>query len=210
VRVVGQWILFAVFLVPVIAAGAAAQPEPRTFPAPPPTEKGEKGEKAEKAEKGDKADADDLSSQRAKLNAELLGILRAINARAPVAPSGPSSPPKVRPEYPLTDPGKSIDQVREGMNLFRDGYFDAARRTFFNIDPTTLNREDRAFVRYMLACSLRRLGKLPEAEAIYREIANNPDDEFLASCAISQLSLIRSNLDLEAQLEQLRSHAKSK
>ena len=72
------------------------------------------------------------------------------------------------------------------------------------------SKEDRAFVRYMLACSLRRLGKTSEAEVIYREVANSPDDEFLANCAIWQLSLIRSEQELQLQLEQLRSRAKTK
>jgi hypothetical protein len=198
VRVVWQWITFALALVPVIAAGAIAQPEPRTFPAPPPNEKGAKDE------------SDDLSAKREKLQAELLALLKTLSARGPAHPAPPMPPPKTRPDYPPSESGKSIDQLREGMNLFRDNYFEAARRTFFAIDPATLNREDRVFARYMLACSLRRLGKIADAEAIYREVANNPDDEFLANCAVSQLSLIRSNQDLEAQLEQLRSRTKSK
>jgi hypothetical protein len=204
VRVVWRCITFALALVPVIAAGALAQPEPRPLPAPPPTEKFDKEAKEAK-------EAEDLSAQRAKLQAELLALLKTISARAPAGPASPPMPaPKVKPDYPPPESGKSIDQVREGMNLFRDNYFEAARRVFYAIDPATLNREDRVFARYMLASSLRRLGKVADAEVIYREIANNPDDEFLASCAISQLSLIRSNQELEVQLEQLRSRAKSK
>ena len=42
-----------------------------------------------------------------------------------------------------------------------------------------LPKEDRAFVRYMLACCLRRLGRPTEAEVIYREVANGGDDEFV-------------------------------
>jgi hypothetical protein len=184
----------ALVLVPVIAAGA--QPEPRPLPAPPSTDKGE---------------PDDTSAQRAKLQAELLALLKNLSARgAPGPVSPPMSVPKVKPDYPPPDLSRSIDQVREGMNLFRDGSFEASRRTFLAIEPSTLNREDRVFVRYMLACSLRRLNKIADAEVIYREVANNPDDEFLANCAISQLALIRSNQELEAQLEQLRSRAKSK
>jgi hypothetical protein len=203
VRVVGRWIAFALLLVPVIAAGAIAQPEPAPFPPAPPAR--------EKAEKGAKLDDEDLSAQRAKLQADLLALLKTLNARGPVPPMGPPmTSPKGKTDYPPPEPGKSIDQVREGMNLFRDNYFEAARRTFYAIDPATLNREDRVFVRYMYACSLRRVGKIAEAEVVYREVANNPDDDFLASCAISQLSLIRSNADLEAQLEQLRSRTKSK
>ena len=106
---------------------------------------------------------------------------------------------------------KSVDAIREGMNLFRDNDFEGARRIFQLIDPTGLSREDRAFVRYMLASSLRRQGRFAEAEAIYREVGNNPDDdEFLANAALWQISLIRTEQDFQLQLEQLRARAKSK
>ena len=96
------------------------------------------------------------------------------------------------------------------MNLFRDGDFEAARRTFQLIDTTILPKEDRAFVRYMTASCYRRQAKTPEAETIYREVANSGDDEFLASYATQQLYLIGSERELQTQLEQLRSRAKSK
>lgn len=147
-----------------------------------------------------------LSEQRAKLQVELLQLLKRIPATTPMPT--PSVAPKPKPAEP--GDGLKVNAIKEGMNLFRDNNFDAARRTFQLIDPTALDKEDRAFVRYMLACSLRRLGKTSDAEVIYREIANSPDDEFIANCAIWQLSLIRSEQELQAQLEQLRSRAKSK
>lgn len=184
-------------MVPVlaIAAGAAAQPAPRAFP-------------AEKA----KADPEDTSAQRAKLQAEFLSLLKALGDRGPVTPGPmpPPVPPKGKYDYPPTDLGSRVDVIAEGMNLFRDGNFEAARRTFFGADPATLAPPDRLFARYMLACSLRRLNKVADAEVIYREVANSTGDEFLANCAIWQLSLIGANKELEAQLEQLRSRAKSR
>lgn len=156
-----------------------------------------------------KSGTEDTAAQRAKLMAELRVLLEKANSTP--ASGGTSAPvaPKPKPVDPATV-GKSIDAVREGMNQFRDNDFEAARRTFQWIDPNALGREDRAFVRYMLASSLRRLNKTAEAEIVYREVANAGDDEFLANCAIWQLSLIKSEQELQVQLEQLRSRAKSK
>lgn len=180
---VWRWATFATVLVPLLAAMAlAADPkngEPST------------------------------SEQRAKLQAELLQLLKRINSAPAPMPYPPSMPPVPKPKYEPGD-GTKVNAIKEGMNLFRDNNFDAARRVFQLIDTATLDREDRAFVRYMLACSLRRLGKTSDAEVIYREVANSSDDEFLANCAIWQLSLIRSEQELQLQLEQLRSRTKTK
>jgi|GEM_PF-6057517 len=186
-----RWLIFAVVVVPFAAMLAEAQP-----PAP-------EG-KASEGKNG--VSETSTSAERAKLQADLLLLLKRISA-APAPSPYPSPPPKTRPDVPE---GSRVDAIREGMNLFRDNDFEAARRAFQLIDPTALGREDRAFVRYMLACCLRRLGKTAEAEPIYREVANSPDDEFLANCAIWQLSLIRSDQELQLQLEQLRARAKSK
>jgi hypothetical protein len=196
--------------VPVVAAAALAQPEPRPLPAPsllapsPPVAPAPAPVTAPPVAVGE---FDNPGAQRAKLQADLEALIRAINARSA---TGPTVAPPKKPDYPPPDLSKSVDQVREGMNLFRDGSFVAARRVFSEVDPTTLNREDQVFVRYMLACSHRRLNNVTEAETIYREVANNSASEFLANCAISQLALLRSNQDLETLLEQLRSRAKSK
>jgi hypothetical protein len=180
---------FACVFVPSLAMMAGAQPVPPR-----------------------KIDLEDAaaSAERAKLQAELLSMLRRLStAPAPsAAPPVPLYPPKGKaPE--VTDAAKA-DAIREGMNLFRDGNFEAARRAFQLIEPTPLSREDRIFVRYMQACCLRRLGRAAESEVIYREVANSPDDEFLANCAIWQLSLIRTEADLQLQLDQLRARANLK
>ena len=183
-----RWLTFAAVLTPVVGVGALAQP-----PGGP----------------DKKPDETSNAAERAKLQADLLLVLKRINvAPAPMPYPPPPAPPKTKVDY--SGGGTSIDPIREGMNLFRDNDFEGARRTFQLIDPAALNKEDRAFVRYMLACSLRRQNKTGEAEVIYREVANSTDDEFLTNCAIWQLSLIKSDQELQVQLEQLRSRAKSK
>lgn len=193
---VWRWVTFAFVLGLVVAVGATAQP-PMPFP-------------ADKSAVDRKPGTEDTAAERARLQAELLLLLKRISASPTPVTYPPSGAPGPRPKTDSGSGGKSIDTIREGMNYFRDNDFDAARRTFQLIDPTALGREDRAFVRYMLACSLRRQNRFSEAEAIYREVANSQDDEFYTTCAIWQLSLIRSEQELRVQLEQLRSRAKSK
>lgn len=191
---VGLWRLVACAVVLATAVAGAEPAEPMPAPAVPDVK------------------GTDTTAERAKLQAELLALLKRMSANpSPPMPS-PVPPTAVAPPKAKADPdAKSLDPVREAMNLFRDNDFELARQIFQRIDPTTLpTKEDRVFVRYMVACCHRRQGRVAEAEVIYREVANNRDDEFLAGYAQQQLSLIGSERELQAQLEQLRSRAKSK
>ena len=51
--------------------------------------------------------------------------------------------------------------------------------------------DDRAFVQYMTASCLRQLGKRSEAAVLYRDVADAKDDEFLAECAVWQLTSVQ-------------------
>lgn len=150
--------------------------------------------------------------KRDELYAELTKALnRALEAPPPAPAPAPrtTQPPKtVLPELPLDAAPASI--IKAGVNLFKNNEFEAARIAFAGLDLTALPREDRAFVKYMTACCLRRLGRIAEAETAFREVANSDDDEFHKNCAVWQLSLLKSNRDLETQLGELRSRAKSK
>jgi hypothetical protein len=153
----------------------------------------------------------DSSAKRAELQAELLTILKRMSAN----PTPPMAPPVTPVTAPSPKDGGKVeavppDRIRAAMNLFRDNQLEAARDAF-NLMPTEgMPKEDKAFVRYMLASCHRRLGSTAKAEAIYREVANSGDDEFFAGYASQQLYLISSERELQTQLEQLRSRAKSK
>lgn len=189
---VGLWRSVACAAVLATAVGSSAQP----MPAPAlPDVKGT-----------------DTAAEKARLQAELLALLKRMSANpAPPMPS-PVPPVAVAPKPRSdADAAKSLDPVREAMNLFRENDFESARLIFQRIDPATLpSKEDRAFVRYMIASCHRRQGRIADAEVVYREVANNRDDEFLASYATQQLSLISSERELQAQLGELRSRAKPK
>lgn len=150
------------------------------------------------------------STERAVLRAQLMELLKRLNER-PAVPGPGSRPPVGSPKkFPIESGMRAVDSVRMAENLFRDGDYDAALRAFRLIDRSLLGHEDRAFVQYMTACCLRKMNKRSEAAVIYREVAEAREDEFISECAISQLALIRSTQELEAQLEQLRSRPKSR
>jgi hypothetical protein len=155
------------------------------------------------------AAADDTSNERARLQGELNELLKRITASARTKPEPPKNPPppKISPVTTLPD-GRPVNAVREGMNYFRENEFEIALGVFKRIDTTVMLREDRAYVQYMTACSLRRLNRPNDAAVIYREIADSRDDEFIAECAIWQLSMIRESQDLETQLDVLRTRSK--
>ena len=159
------------------------------------------------ADRNKVAAADDsMANERSRLQAELRDLLSRLAARPPSAPVAP--PPKKSTTVAPPLDGKPIDAIREGVNYFRDNDFEFAARVFGRIDLNTVTRDDRAFVQYMRACSLRRMNRINDAAAIYREIADAHDDDFLTECAIWQLSMIRESQELETQLVQLRVRTK--
>jgi hypothetical protein len=188
-----RWLIFTAVVAPCIGIASGAPPAPDR-----------------------KSGGEDPSVERARLQAKLLKLLETMSpppsgSPYPAAPAPGSG--KLPPKYEGSSGGASkgsVDPIREATNYFRDNDFEGARRTFQLIDPATLGAEDRAYVRYMLACSYRRLGRFTEATDYYREVANSTADEFLANCAIWQLSLIKADQELQVQLEQLRSRAKNK
>jgi len=151
------------------------------------------------------------ASERARLQAKLQELLYRINNPRPVTNPVPKLPvaPKPRPETTPYE-GKSIDPIREGMNRFRDNDFDIAYSVFRTIDTSSLGMEDHAFVQYMKACCLRRQNKIIEASNIYREVADAHENDFISECAIWQLSLIRTQQELETQIEQIRARTKTR
>ncbi|MDW8242226.1 MAG: hypothetical protein RMJ88_03345 [Thermogemmata sp.] len=146
-------------------------------------------------------------TERQRLQQELKELLQRIESRPLPSYRGQKiEPPAKKFEIGIGD--KPLDLLRSATNLFQDGDVDAALRTFRMIDTSALGREDRAYVKYMIATCLRRTGRLSEAASLYREVAEGREDDFLMECAIWQLSLIRSTQELQSQLERLRGKIK--
>ncbi len=161
--------------------------------------------------------------ERALLRKQMMEMLKKISekkaASEPTLPTPKEVPlpkevvvPKETPKPKIDIPtsGRPTDTIRVAQNLFRDGDTGAALAAFKSLDPSTLARDDRAFVQFMSACCLRKMGKLNDAAVLYREVVESRDDEFLAENAQSHIALIRAAQENEAQLEQLRSRRKTK
>jgi hypothetical protein len=204
----------------VVAAGSARQPAPapKTLPAIPPVVGGVpdpdklKAEAAALAREREEAAKDvgppAVATEREVLQARLLDLLKRLESRPAPAPAPRGGTPPPRFEVP--DRVRPSDAVRMAENLFRDKDYVACLLVLRQIDRTQLGREDRAFAQYLTACCLRLTDRRAEAAAIYREVADAREDEFLAECAVSQLALMRSAEELQAQLRQLDARPKSR
>jgi tetratricopeptide (TPR) repeat protein len=118
---------------------------------------------------------------------------------------GESPVPRRSPE-PLPTGGteKIVDPLALAQALFRTGDYDSALAAYRLIDVRRVGRQERAAVQYMTACCLRKLGKADEAAALYREVANSKEDDFLVDCAQWQLNAMQWRKEMETQLKQLR------
>ena len=195
-------LLLGTLLVPCAAAGLVAQQ---------PTSATDKLKADTAALATERAAAESNSAERAKLHADLRRLLERIDK----APAGPGMMP--HPGVPPVTKGKDevntgapVDQLRAATNLVRDNQIESALTAFRLLDLQRLAPDDRAFARYMTASCLRRLGRTMEALPIYREVGDGSDDPLISTSAVSQVSLIRTGEELQAQLVQLRARPKSR
>ncbi len=130
----------------------------------------------------------------------------------PTKPHDPHDPHPPTPIKPVVIPegGKPIDLVRAAGNLYKAGDLEGAFGIVKVLDAGQLPKEDKAFAEYIRAACLRKQGKLTDALTVYKAIADAKDDPFLAECAVVQITAMKSTLELEAQLEQLKSRRKPK
>jgi hypothetical protein len=164
------------------------------------------------------------SEEMTRLRARVAELLARLNARGgPARPKAPDpvrlpTPPPV--EKPTPAPAAAAEPFPDGtppadpfllaQALFRAADFDGALRTYRKLDQDSLTREDRVMAQFMIACCLRKLGKLEEAASVYREVANAREDEVLTDCALWHLSAIRWRRDMETQLEEIRQRRRSR
>lgn len=97
-----------------------------------------------------------------------------------------------------------VDPLALAQSLFRAGDYTAALNAYRKLDKEDQKPEDRIVIQYMMACCLRKLGKVDEASVLYREAANSPGNDFLMENAQWYLRIMKDRRELEAQLEELR------
>lgn len=155
------------------------------------------------------------SDERARLKAQMDALLKKLGEQGK-KPAKPTEKPadhgtKPASKFDVPADGGVLDPVRVAANLYKDGDVDAALRVLAPIkDSGALTAEDRVFAKYLTACCQRRTGKVAEATKLFREIADAKEDQYLAECALWQISAIRSTQELETQLGQLRSRNKTR
>lgn len=160
------------------------------------------------------------ADEREKLQKKLDDLLEQLkdqkkNAKPVPPPGKPLDPhdshaPAPNKSVVIPEGGKPIDLVRAAGNLYKSGDLESAFGIVKVLDHGQLPKEDRAFAEYIRAACLRKQGKLTDALAVYKGIADAKDEPFLADCAVVQITAIKSALELEAQLEQLKSRRKPK
>jgi hypothetical protein len=97
-----------------------------------------------------------------------------------------------------------VDPLVLAQSLFRAGDYTAALNAYRKLDKEDQKPEDRITIQYMMACCLRKLGKMDEASLLYREVANASGNEFVVENAQWYLRSMKERRELEAQLEELR------
>ena len=91
-----------------------------------------------------------------------------------------------------------------GPIAFPGGGLRGSVNAYRKLDKDDQRPEERAPVQYMMACCLRKLGKVDEASALYREVANSPGSDFLGENSQWYLRTMKDRRELEAQLDELR------
>jgi hypothetical protein len=97
-----------------------------------------------------------------------------------------------------------VDPLALAQSLFRARDYTAALNAYRKLDKEDQKLEDRVAAQYMMACCLRKLGKVDEASILYREVANASGNEFVVENAQWYLRTMKERRELEAQLDELR------
>ena len=81
----------------------------------------------------------------------------------------------------LTD--APVDPLSLAQSLFSSGDHEAALNAYRQLEQAEQKPDERVAIQYMIACCLRKLGKLDEATLLYREVANSGGNDILVENA---------------------------
>jgi tetratricopeptide (TPR) repeat protein len=133
--------------------------------------------------------------------------------KAPAGNKEPAPKPIPNPgqtdQQPPTDPDTPLNPLALAHVLYKSGNYEQALKAYRMVNLTGVGAEERAPVQYLMAVCLRKLGKMEQATAGFREVVNMSGDEHLAACAQWQLVHLRSLSELNAQLKDLRERRKA-
>ena len=109
----------------------------------------------------------------------------------------PDHAPKILTEAP-------VDPLSLAQSLFLAGEHAAALDAYRKLEQEEPKPDERVAIQYMIACCLRKLGKLDESAILYREVANSGGSDILVENAQWYLRAIKNRRELEGQLDELR------
>jgi hypothetical protein len=118
------------------------------------------------------------------------------------APARPSHSPTPAAPGALTE--SPVDPVSLAQALFRANDFAGALEAYRALAQTEQLPEDRLTTQFMTATCLRKLGKMQEATALYREVANSSGPPVLVENAQWHLQAIKARQGLEEELQRAR------
>ncbi len=117
-------------------------------------------------------------------------------------PADSSEQPKESVAHPLTD--APVDPMSLAQALFLSGDYASALKAYRQLEEEEPKGDQRITLQYLIACCLRKLGKLDEATTLYREVANSRGSDFLVESSQWYLRAMKERRGLEGQLAELR------
>ena len=110
-------------------------------------------------------------------------------------------PPPITATTVLNSP---VDRLKLADNLFAAGEHALALQMYEAIDHSKISSSDRVWLSYQQASCNRRMGKIAEAESIYRQIAGESDAEWLAETSRWWLDRLSDRKELDDELRQIQ------
>lgn len=97
-----------------------------------------------------------------------------------------------------------IDRLALANNLYATGQLVLALEMYEQIDQSAVSQQDRYWIEYQLACCLRKLRRIPEAQSRFRRLAAQPEAGVLNEMSRWWLDRITDRAALETDIQRLQ------
>jgi hypothetical protein len=135
--------------------------------------------------------------------------LPAAPATRPAQPTPPAQSAKTPDRAAKTLTDAPVDPLALARSLFQVGDTAAALTKYRKLEREEQKTEDRITIQYMMACCLRKLGKIEEASVLYREVGNSGGNEVLVENAQWYLKAMKERRELESQFDEIHQRRKA-
>ncbi len=97
-----------------------------------------------------------------------------------------------------------IDRLALANNLYATGQLVLALEMYEQIDQSAVSPQDRYWIEYQMACCLRKLKRIPEAQSRFRRLAAQPEAGVLNEMSRWWLDRIADRAALEADIQRFQ------